>query len=329
MNAQRRAVPAPAARRPSRLPRWFAAFVLLVVALGPLLANDVPLAARVAGDWSFPAFADLFGTPPPAPGDRGWKSWWARLPPDSGDFALYPPWPYGPAETDLDRVRAGPSFAHPFGNDDTGRDVLARLVHGARATVGTSLLGVLLAAGVGTLLGALAGMARGAVDAVVLRAIEVFLCFPTLLLLLLIAAFFGDAWLGIVVAFALTMWPSFARIVRGELLALRERTFVATARGLGVGPARLFAGHLLPQLTGQIGVTAAFCMAAAIVAESTLSFLGIGPGVQGGSWGEILARGRANAHLGVWHLWVMPGAAIVACVSCCHVLADRLRRSRP
>jgi peptide/nickel transport system permease protein len=312
-------------RRRSRWPWLCAGLLLLAALLAPLLANDVPLVARVGGRWSFPAVADMFGSPPRAPGDQTWKQWWARLPEDSEDFALPTPWPYGPEETDLDLLCAGPSFAHPFGNDDTGRDVLARIVCGAQPSLGTSALGVLLAALVGTALGALAGHRRGIADLLVLRLIELFLCFPALLLLLAVAAFFGSSALGVIAVFGLVMWPSFARIVRGELLALRERDFVLAARGLGVGETRILLRHLLPQVRGQIAVTAAFCLASAVVAESTLSFLGIGPGVQAGSWGRILAQGKDNAHLGVWHLWFFPAAAIVGTATCCHVLADRLR----
>ena len=158
-----------------------------------------------------------------------------------------------------------------------------------------------------------------------LQAIEVFVCFPTLLLLLAIGACFGSSPMAVVAAFAATMWPSFARSVRGELLSLREREFVATARDLGVRGFALFRGHLWPSLRGQAAVVAAFCMAHAIVAESTLSFLGIGPGVQAGSWGSVLAQGKADAHLWVWHLWVFPGALIAGSVWCCHALADRFR----
>ncbi len=329
MNAptSRRRLPT-AARWRQRLP-WLAAGVLGIIALlAPILANDVPLVARVAGHYAFPAFAELIGTAPPGPGDLGWKAWHAQLPADSADFALFPLWPYGTAETDVLHARGGPSLAHPLGTDDTGRDVLARLVRGTRLTVGTGLAGVLIAAIIGVLLGAIAGTRRGIADVLVLRAIEVFLCFPVLLLMFAVAASFGSSPFAIVVAFAAYMWPSFARIVRGELLSLREREFVPVARHLGVGEWRLLTHHLLPQLLGQIGVVAAFCMANAIVAESTLSFLGIGPGVQGGSWGGVLAQGKANAHLWIWHLWLFPGAAIVATVVLCHTLADRLRPRR-
>ncbi len=311
--------------RQGRLPMAFAAVLLLLCALGPMLANDAPLAARADGVWSFPAVAETLGAPPPPPPPGGWRQWAAAQGQAEGALLLWPIWNCSPLATDLDAVRAGPSLAHPLGADDTGRDVLARLVRGARSTVGCGLLGVALAAVVGTALGAFAGLLRGAADFVVQRLIEAFLCVPTLALLLLVAAFFGDAPAGVVAAFALAMWPSFARIVRGELLALREQPWVETARALGSSEFRIFVRHILPQLRGQIAVTAAFCMAAAIVAESTLSFLGIGPGVQSGSWGGVLAQGKDAAHLGAWHLWAFPGALIAAAVVCCHALADRLR----
>jgi peptide/nickel transport system permease protein len=305
------------------------AFAVLVVVVGffaPLLANDVPLVARIGGHWSFPAADDWFGTPPPGPGDLSWKQWWSRLPAGGDDFAIMPPWPYGPGETNPQLFRAGPSIAHPFGNDDTGRDVLARLVHGASAAVRIGGASVAIGALLGVLLGALAGYRRGAADFVVMRLVEVFLCFPTLLFLLFATAFFGDSTLGMIVVMASLFWTSFARIVRGELLSLRERDFVLVARGLGVPGGRILFRHLLPQLWSPIGVTAAFCMATAVTAEATLSFFGLGPGQMLASWGTMLRQGSELAHLGAWHLWVFPAVAIIGVVVCCHLLADRLRR---
>lgn len=312
-------------RLPRRWSHWFAVLVLGIGLFAPLLANEVPLVARVEGAWSWPAFAEYVGTPSPGPGDLTWKQWWARLDPASPDFAVMPPWPYGPGETDVERFRAGPSFAHPLGCDETGRDLMARLIHGAGTAVGLGGAAVVLAALLGTLLGAFAGYRRGWVDVVVLRLIEVFLCFPALLFLLFASAFLGDSRLGLVLVMASLFWTSFARIVRGELLSLRERDFVLVARALGVSERRILFRHLLPLLKSQIGVTAAFCMASAIVAESTLSFLGIGPGQTVSSWGAILRQGSEVAHLGIWHLWVFPAATITAVVMCCHMLADQLR----
>lgn len=320
---------APVPRRPlaQRLAASVLAFVVVVGLLAPILANDVPLVARVGGVWSFPAVADCFGAPPAGPGDLSWKQWWSRLPAGSSDFAVMPPWPYGPAETNASLFRAPPSVAHPLGNDDTGRDVLARLVHGAGVAVRIGGTAVLIAALLGTLVGALAGFRRGIADFVVMRAVDVFLSFPTLLFLLFATSYFGDSTIGMVVVMVALFWTSFARIVRGELLSLRERDFVAVARGLGIPGRRILWRHLMPQVTSQIGVTAAFCTATAVTAEATLSFLGLGPGHSVSSWGTMLRQGSSLAHVGAWHLWLFPTCAITMVVACCHVLADRLRRS--
>lgn len=315
--------------RPSRwrrVPFWIAGLLFVVALLAPVLVNDVPLAARVAGTWSFPAVADLFGKAPPGPEDLSWKQWWSRLPDGSDDLAVMPPWPYGPGETNTNLFVARPSAAHPFGNDDTGRDLLARIVHGAHQAVVIGGSSVALAAVLGVAIGALAGLRRGLVDMLVQRVIEVFLCFPSLLFLLFAAAFFGDSGPGLVLVMAALFWTGFARIVRGELLSLRERDYVLVARALGIGELRIATHHLLPQVKSQIGVMAAFAMASAIVAESTLSFLGLGPGAQSSSWGTLLNQGREHAHLGAWHLWLFPALAIVGVVVLCHVLADRMRR---
>lgn len=308
--------------------RWAATVFVLVGVLAPFLANDVPLVARVSGVWHFPAAADWLGAPTVGPGDLTWKQWWSRLSPDDADFALMPPWPYGPLETDSRRFGAPPTLSHPLGNDDTGRDVLARLVHGAGTAVRIGGLAVLLGGAVGTLLGALAGRRRGVVDWLVQRAIEVFLCFPVVLFLLFTTSFLGESALTLALVMATLFWTSFARIVRGELLSLRERDFVHVARGLGVGEWRILRHHLLPQIWSQVGVTAAFCFASAIVAETTLSYLGLGPQAPA-SWGAMLRQGAALAPLGAWHLWLFPTLAIVLVVGGCHAFADRLREARP
>jgi peptide/nickel transport system permease protein len=305
------------------------ALLLALIALGgvlaPLLANDVPLVARSGGTWLFPAFAELVGDVLPAPGDRTWSEWRAGIRPESRDFALMPPWPHGPLATDLARADAGPSLAHWLGCDDTGRDVLSRLLHGASAMVRLVLPAVLLGGLVGTLLGAWAGCRGGIADVVVSRAIDVFACFPTLLFLLFAASFFGDSRWALVVVLASVFWLAFARVVRGELLGLRERDWVHTARGLGVSEWRIATRHLLPQVSSQVGVTAAFCAASAVVAESTLTFLGLGGGVAS-SWGTMLRQGADRAVFGSWHLWAFPALALIVVVVCCHLLADRLRR---
>lgn len=314
-------------RRWRRACAWLALAIVAVGLFAPLLANDRPLVARIGDTWAFPAFADWIGDPTPGPGDLSWKQWWSRLPVDSADFGVMPPWPYGPGETFPALYRAAPSIAHPFGNDDTGRDVLARLVHGAGTAIRIGGAAVAIGALIGVLLGAVAGFRRGLADFLVSRLVEVFLCFPTLLFLLFATAFFGDSVLGLVVVMASLFWTAFARIVRGELLSLRERDYVLVARGLGTAEWRILFRHLLPQLRNQIAMTAAFCMASAITAEATLSYLGLGPGLATSSWGTMLRQGSEQAPLGAWHLWFFPAAAVTTAVVCCHVLADRTRRT--
>jgi peptide/nickel transport system permease protein len=314
--------------RGRRWNRWLAVLIMLVAVLAPLLANQVPLVARVNGAWSFPAFRSYVGTVPVGPGELTWKQWRQQVQPGSGDFAWMPPCPYGPRETDLGLIEAGPSRAHPLGNDDTGRDVLACLIHGTSTAVGIGLSVSLLALLAGVLLGGLAGLRGGIADAVVLRLIELFLCFPALLLLLTAGTFLGDSTLALVVVLAALSWTSFARIVRGELLSLRERDFVLCARGLGVPEGRILRAHVLPQVRGPVLVTAAFCTANAVVVESALSFLRLGPGANLASWGGLLEQARQHAHLGAWHLWLFPVLALAVAVTCCHRLADDLGKRR-
>lgn len=306
--------------------RRFAGVIMLLALLAPLLSNDVPLVACVAGQWHFPAVADWFGAASAPPFDGLWRQWHASLPADSVDWACMPPWPHGPYEAVLTRADQAPSLAHPLGTDALGRDMLARLLHGARSSVGGGAIAVLLSMGIGVLLGGLAGLRRGWCDVVVLRLIEVFLCFPSLVLLLFGAAFFGDSWIALIVVMAGVFWTSFARIVRGELLSLRERDFVLVARSLGVPSLQLLVGHLWPQLRSQIAVTAAFCLGTAIAAESTLSFLGLGPGAAGTSWGTMLRLGSERAHVAGWHAWLVPAVAIAGTVVLCHRLAAAVDR---
>jgi peptide/nickel transport system permease protein len=282
--------------------------------------------ARVAGVWRFPAVADCVGASTAPPFDDTWKRWWARLPTDSPDFAWMPPWPHGPYEVALERADEGPSVGHPLGVDAQGRDLLSRLLHGTRASVGAGAVAVALGMLVGVLLGGWAGLRRGYADALVLRLIEVFLCFPSLLLLMFGAAFFGGSWSALIVVMAAAFWTSFARVVRGQVLSLRERDYVRVARGLGVGRVRILTRHLWPQLRGQVAVTAAFCLGSAIAAESTLSFLGIGPGAAGVSWGTILRQGSERVHAAGWHAWVIPAAVIASAVLICHRLTERDNR---
>lgn len=283
----------------------------VVALLAPFLANDVPLVASIGGSWRWPAFEALGGGYPPAPdGARSWKRWWSELPDDgegaNTDWAFMPPWPYGPFEVDSGAVAESPSIEHVLGTDAAGRDVLARLVHGTRTALvvglGSALLGMVL----GTALGAWGGFRGGWVGVVVLRLIEVFQCYPAVFMVLAMAALVGNSIAMLVVMLGLSSWPTFARLVRGEFVALREREFAVCARGLGIPGWWIVWRHMLPQVRGLLLAATAFAAAQAIAIESAFSFLGLGPGGGVPSWGGVLAEGKGESLLGHWHLLLFP-----------------------
>lgn len=301
--------------------------IAAIAVFGPFLANDVPLVARVDGRWRFPVVEDAHATLGLAPNGGTWREWWVTRAEDDDDFAVMPPWFLGPFEVHADAVLDGPSRAHPFGVDDAGRDQLARLLHGARTALLVAFGTVLLSVSIGLLVGGLAGALGGLTDALLLRVIELFASFPALLVAMSCAALFGGSLTAIVVVLAIVQWTQVARVVRGELLALRGLPFVEAARGLGVGPLRLLFLHLLPQLRGPLAVTAAFVAADAIQVEATLSFLGLGAGLTTVSWGAMLEAGRAHAFAGAWHAWTFPALALAITVLGLHGLANRIGRT--
>ncbi|MEZ5966117.1 MAG: ABC transporter permease [Planctomycetota bacterium] len=305
--------------------RWaWVAFLVLVAcgALAPLLCNDLPLVARTADGFRFPAFVALRGMPLPPPDGATWKEWWAALPDGGPQWAWMPPWPWSPNEV-TPNVLAAPDLRHPLGTDDTGRDVLARLVHGAGTTLLVALGAVGLALLIGVPLGAIAGYCAFTwIDTLVLRVVEVFLCFPALFLALSAVALLGGSPLTLILVLGVVNWTHFTRVVRGEFLSLREREFVLAARNLGVSSARIVCRHMLPQVKGAILVVAAFGAAGAMIVESGLSFLGLGAGLHLPSWGSMLAQGKEHAHAGAWHLWLFPTLALATAVLSLHVLAD-------
>lgn len=311
--------------------RWIWILSLGFVFVGvfaPVLANKVPVVASVDGEVRFPAFETFFGAPPPmGPGGETWKRWESHLSADSADWAVMPFIPYGPFETHPGYSQKPPRLGeHYMGNDHTGRDVLARVIHGTRAALWIALGVVGLALLLGVPLGAAAGYWGGWVDIVLSVLVQIFLCFPPIFFVLAVMAFLGGSLGGMIVVLGMLYWVSYARIVRGEVLRVREREFVQCARGLGVGPIRLLTRHILPSVRGPVLVNTAFVAASAIVVESTLSFLGLGPGLSTVSWGMILNQGKRYAASGAWHLWLFPSVALIAAVICLHTLADRMRQ---
>ena len=237
-------------------------------------------------------------------------------------IAFYPPFPYSFQSIDLDVVRAPMGLAHPLGTDSAGRDVLTRLVYGTRISLTVGVFAVLLYVTFGTVVGALAGYFGGWVDVVALRAIEVMMSIPSLFLLLTLAAFSERrSILQIVVIIAAVRWTTPARLVRAEFLRLRTLDFVVAARASGFPQRTIIFREMLPNALGPVLVTATFGVAASILLESTISFLGLGD-ITVPSWGQILSVGRST---GMWNLILAPGFAIFVTVSLLNLLGEGVR----
>lgn len=241
-------------------------------------------------------------------------------------LALFAPWlsPADPMEQALERALSAPSAAHPLGTDRLGRDVLSRLLHGARISLSIALLAVGLSITIGSLLGAVAGLVGGWVDTVVMRSVDVVLAFPRLVLLLVVAGLFADSYLLLVLVLGLTQWPVTTRLVRTEVRGLRERDFVVAARALGFSRRRIVLRHLIPNALAPVLVTATLGVGDTIILEAGLSFLGVGLDPQVPSWGTMLAEGRQQM-LGGWWVGVFPGVAIVGVVVALNLVGDALR----
>jgi peptide/nickel transport system permease protein len=218
----------------------------------------------------------------------------------------------------------GGSPTHLLGTDQLGRDVLSRLLHGSRISVAVGVSSVLIGGFVGALLGLLAGIQGGRVDTVISRGIDTFMALPFLILVLAVIGILGPSLLTIVLVLGLTGWSTYARVVRGEALAMRERDFVSAATALGASRFRLAARHVLPNITASIIVLATLDVAGTILAESSLSFLGLGVQPPAVTWGLMISSGREYLS-SAWWLAVFPGLAISYTVLGVIFLGDFLR----
>ena len=232
--------------------------------------------------------------------------------------------PFGPDDVDVVNRLHPPDAVHRLGTDDLGRDVLARMIHGARISLTVGYAATALALIIGSLFGALAGYYGGAVDWLVSRLIEVVLCFPFLFLVLGIVALFRPSLWTIMIALGLTTWTSEARFVRGEFLRLRGLEFAHAAKASGARDRRIIFRHLLPNALAPVLVSASFGVASAIVTESALSFLGFGLPPPTASWGSILSTAQQYIDY-AWWLVVFPGVAIFTTVAAFNIIGDRFR----
>ncbi|MGH7767479.1 MAG: nickel transporter permease [Candidatus Binatia bacterium] len=232
--------------------------------------------------------------------------------------------PYSPTAQNLENDLAASSREHLLGTDKLGRDVLSRIMYGSRISLMVGTTTVTISVLIGLLVGALAGYFRGWVDQFLMRLVDVLMAFPGILLAIAFTAVLGPGLDHVVLALSLIGWTGYARLVRGEILSLREKEFVHAAEALGGSPARVIRLHMLPNLLPTLAIQATFGMAAAIIAEGSLSFLGLGAEPPTPSWGSMLNEGRQFI-LVAPHLTAYPGLAIMATVMALNLVGDGLR----
>jgi peptide/nickel transport system permease protein len=236
--------------------------------------------------------------------------------------------PYPPAaQLDLETLRsAAPSWAHPLGTDGYSRDLLSRLLYGARISLTIALLAVTLSVSVGTVVGLLAGYAGGVTDAVLMRVVDAGLALPKIFVALVVLALWEDVTIGAIVAIlGFTGWFGVSRIVRAEVMSVRSREYVQAARALGTPPLRLVARHVLPNVAAPVIVTAALGVGQVVLIEAGLSYLGIGVPQPRPSWGNIIADGQHVLLSAPW-IATSAGLAIVITVLAFSILGDGLRQ---
>jgi peptide/nickel transport system permease protein len=240
--------------------------------------------------------------------------------------ALLAPWlcPQDPNVQDLTQRLQGPSARHWMGTDDLGRDVLARLWSGTRVSLSVGFVAVGISIMVGTWLGLLAGFRGGWLDTLIMRLVDVMLSIPTLFLILAVLALLGPSIYNVMIVIGLTSWPGLTRLVRAEVLSVREREYIQAARLAGVPTVRLLFIHILPNVVAPILVSATLGVGGAILTESGLSFLGLGVQLPMASWGNILSIGRDYLHI-AWWLSVFPALAILITVLAFNLLGEGLR----
>jgi peptide/nickel transport system permease protein len=240
--------------------------------------------------------------------------------------ALLAPWiaPYSPSTQDYNAILAHPSFEHWFGTDELGRDILSRIIWGARASIVAGVLATLLAMAIALPIGLVAGYYRGWIDSVISRVTDVLLAFPFLILAVGLAVILGPSLMNATIALGLGAAPGLIRVTRGETLALREEDYVRAAVANGAGDVTILSRHIVPNMTSTLLVQITVTIPAAIIGEAVLSFLGLGVQPPTPSWGVMLADAQSYLSLAP-RLAVYPGVAIFLCALAYNLLGDGLR----
>lgn len=305
----------------NRVALFVMGFIGVLALFADFLASDKPIYLDFQGETYL--FANV--TDPPELRIYDNQMLEERLGP--GDFAIFPLVPYGYNTHDLDSVLAEPSDAHWLGTDQSGRDVLSRVIHGSRVSLAVGVLAVVVLTFIGVLLGSLAGYYGGLMDGVVSRLVEILQSMPTILLLATMIAVIAPSGWNAVVAMMLVIgvvrWTTVARLIRAEILRVKALDYVEAARALGLRNARIILRHVIPNSISPVLVSATFAMANAVLLEGILSFLGFGIPPDMASWGGLLNGVRGNYD--AWWLAVFPGFAIFLTVTVYNLAGEGLR----
>ena len=232
--------------------------------------------------------------------------------------------PYTPSEQNVFERLQAPSLAHFFGTDDLGRDVFTRMVFGARISLAVGFISVFIILVIGTFLGIISGYYGGKIDYIIMRFTDIVLCFPTFFLIILVIAFIEPNIYNVMIVIGVTSWPGLARLVRAEVLSLKEREFILVSKMMAISNIKIFFVHILPNIISPLMVYSSLAIGGAILTESALSFLGLGVQPPMPSWGQILTSGKDYIYM-AWWLSLFPGIAILVTVLAFNLVGEAIR----
>ncbi|MBS0619769.1 MAG: ABC transporter permease [Spirochaetes bacterium] len=320
--------------RESKLTKWFLFAFVFVGVFAPFIASSQPILIYDKANYEQKTGLQLKSSPllyTFFKSDAQVEKLEYRKLAAAGEIgAIFTLIPYSPYETELENYLKPPQFfssrfKHFLGTDENGRDVAARLVRGTRNSLLVSLVAVGLALAIGVVIGAVAGYFGGWIDNAISRFIEIVICFPKLILIIAVMALKKPSLLNLMIVIGITSWTGIARLVRGEVMRVRNFDYVLSARAMGASPWRIIFRHILPATVGPLSVTAAFDVAEAVLTESALSFLGIGVPIPEPSWGDVLKTAQDFPDI-AWWMTLFPGILIFLTVITFNNLGDQLRQ---
>ncbi len=307
----------------NRVGVWIILAMTLIAVIAPFLANGVPIYLKYEEKDYFPILQTIWPLSKfnlyAELRDKDYDQMEKK-----GAEVYYTLVPHSPNDYDLNAILMPPNGAHYLGTDEQGRDVLSRLIYGSRISLSVGLVAVSIYTLIGIIIGALAGFFGGRLDMFLSRLIEIVICFPTFFLVLTLLAVLGPSIYYIMIVIGLTGWTGIARLVRGEFLKLRDQDFVTACRSQGMGTFRIISRHILPNALAPVLVSATFGVAAAILVESSLSFLGFGVQPPTPSWGDLLSQSRDFIDI-AWWLTIFPGLAIFITITSFNLVGEGLR----